>query len=129
MHLIEMDDKAGAYTFAQRLIDTDFANDAEALQMLAERIATDHRLAKEDRDMDVALSAAEAARRILNDDPEGLAGVATIRFARGEVAQAIELQKEAYFKATPKHKPEFKRQLEIYQQAEQRQANLKSKPQ
>jgi thiol-disulfide isomerase/thioredoxin len=130
MLLIDKDDPKAASDYARKLMNEEFANDGEALQMLAEKIALDPKVAdKSKRDLDLALEISEAARKVIgNDDPTALAGVALIRYNRGEIDQAIELQKQAYFNAVPKAKPAFKRQLEIYQQQGQRQANMKAKP-
>ncbi len=127
MLLLDMDDQKAAYEYAKVLMDEKFANDAGALQMLADTIATDPAITDPaKRNLDMALEAAQAAAKLNGEDtPEGLAGVAKIRYARGETAQAIDLQKQAYFKATPKNKPEYKRQLEIYQQNAERQAGMK----
>jgi thiol-disulfide isomerase/thioredoxin len=128
MQLLDMDDQMVAYEYAKTLIDEKFANDSGALQMLSDKIAIDSKIAADHRNLDVALEAAEAARRLEGDDnPEALAAVARVRYARGEVAQAIDLQKQAYFKAAPKAKPAFKRDLEIYQQNAERQASLSKK--
>lgn len=129
MHLVDMGDKAGAYAYAKTLIEEKFASDAGALQMLADKIASDPRIDTASRDMDVALAASLASAGLLGgNDPEALAGLARIRFARGEMDEALELQKQAYFSASPKHKPEYKRQLEIYQQKAERAANMKPTP-
>lgn len=125
MHLLDMDDKEAAYEYARVLMDETFANDAGALTMLSDKITSDPKISREKRDLDIALEAAQASQRLENGTPESLAAVARVRYARGEVAQAIDLQKEAYFKAAPKAKPVFKRDLEIYQQNAERQANLK----
>lgn len=129
MLLIDMDNRTKAYDYARTgLMERDFASDAGALQMLAEKIATDPKIDQAKRDMDLALEAAEAARRIAgSSDPKALASLAKIRFARGEVDQAIELQKQAYFVASPKVKPEYKRTLADYQSAAQRQSSLKTR--
>jgi len=126
MLLIDMDAKDRAYEYARQLIAEDFSTDGGALQMLAEKIATDPRIPNARRDLDVALDAAQAARNVIGeDDPKAMAGVALIRFTRGEVDKAVDLQKQAYFKAAPKYKPGLRRQLDIYQQALQRQNSMK----
>ena len=130
MLLVDMDDRAKAYDFARNtLMGQKFASDAGALQMLAEKIATDPKIDQPKRDMDLALEAAEAGRRLAGaQDPRALAGVALIRYYRGELDQAIELQKQAYFAASPKSKPEFKRALSTYQEASQRASAMVPKP-
>ncbi len=129
MLLLDMDDQKAAYEYATKLMNEEFANDGEALQFLANKIATDSRIDKSKRDMDLALELSETARKVIgDDDPKALAGVASIRAQRGEFDQAIALQKQAYFNASPKAKPEFKRQLEAYQAQAQRQASMNVKP-
>jgi thiol-disulfide isomerase/thioredoxin len=129
MLLLDMDDKEAAYEYATKLMNEDFANDGEAMQFLANKIATDPRIEKSKRDMDLALELSETARKVIGEsDPKALAGVAAIRAQRGEFDQAIDLQKQAYFNASPKAKPEYKRQLEAYQSQAQRQASMNAKP-
>lgn len=130
MFLIDMDNRDKAYDYARHtLLGQKLASDASALQMLAEKIATDPKIDQAKRDMDLALEIAEAARRVAGaNDAKALAVVAMIRFHRGEVDQAIELQKQAYFMAPPKIKPEFRRQLTTYQEAAQRASAGLNKP-
>ncbi len=130
MMLIDMDDRAKAYDYARNtLMGKHFASDAGAMQMLAEKIAGDPKIDQPKRDMDLALELAEAARRVAGaNDPTALACVADVRFRRGEVDQAIELQKQAYFIANPKNKAEYKRTLSNYQEAAQRNSAVTNKP-
>lgn len=122
MLLMDMDDKEEAYDYARgELVNDRFADDAGALVMLAEKIASDPEIPEAKRDMDVALEAAESAHAQMGrDDPEGMAVVASIYFQRGELDKAISLQKRAYFMAKPKHKADFSRVLEAYQSAADR---------
>lgn len=67
------------------------------------------------RDMDLALEATEAARTYSEPgDPRFLAYEAEIRFARGELERAIELQEQAYFMAMPRRKAEYRPMLDAY---------------
>ncbi|HWB18996.1 MAG TPA: TlpA disulfide reductase family protein [Phycisphaerales bacterium] len=129
MTLVDQKAKDEAYAYAKtQLIGKAFANDAEALTWLASKIATDPNIDAADRDMDVALAAAQRAQQITGEhSPEGLAAVAMVRFHRGELTQAIDLQKEAYFSAVPKQKADYKRTLDMYVSAAQRneQASMK----
>jgi thiol-disulfide isomerase/thioredoxin len=122
MLLVDMDDRAKAYEYARgTLMGELFANDAGALAMLAENIVNNPKIDQPKRDMDLALDAAEASRRVAgNSDSEALAVVAMVRFSRGEVEQAIDLQKQAYFNASPKRKPEYRRTLNVYENAASR---------
>ncbi len=123
MLLDDMDERDNAYRFAQQdLIGKLFSDDPGALQMLAVKIATDPKFAadpdRELQDMDVALEAAEASLRVAGrDDPESLATLALVYYHLQDVQQAIDLQTQAYFIASPKHKPRYKRVLGSYQQA------------
>ena len=123
MLLDDMDQRDEAYRFArQKLIGNLFSDDAGALQMLAVKIATDPKFAadpdRELQDMDVALEAAEASLRVAGrDDPESLATLAMVYYHRQDVEQALDLQTQAYFIASPRHKPRYKRVLGSYQQA------------
>jgi hypothetical protein len=122
MLLVDMGDKEQAYDYARNgLMGKAYASDPAALRMLAEKVASDPKIDKADRDMDLALEAAEAARRLAgDDDPDSMAAVAKVRFHRGEVNQAVDLQKQAYFNAAPSQKSEFKRVLGMYQSANEK---------
>lgn len=119
MLLLDMDSAESASTFVRdELLNKHFAADAGALQMLAEKMATDPKIDATKRDLDLALEVAQAARRVAGEnDPRAMAVEANIHFQRGELAQAIDLQKSAYFNAAPKKKAEYKRMLSTYQQA------------
>lgn len=130
MLLVDMNDREQAYEYARNgLMGKLYAADAQSLQMLAEKIAADPKIEQSKRDMDLALEAAEAARRIAGDgDAAALATLAKVRFHRGEIDQAVTLQKQAYFNATPKRKAEYKRVLSQYQGAGERASlNMKKK--
>ena len=129
MILNDMDDKAQAYEYAKAtLMNQHFASDAGALQMLATKIATDPKIEVAKRDLDAALEIAEASQRVAGaTDPAALASVALVRYNRGEIDQAINLQKQAYFNAPSKRKPEFKRVLSIYQGAGERSASMSAR--
>lgn len=122
MILRDMNDRQQAYNYARNdLLNRHFASDAEALQLLAERIVADPKIDPEKRDKDLALEAAETAQRLVGeDDSNALAVVALVRFHRGEVDQAIELQRQAWFNAPPKRKAEFQRTLKVYQESAHR---------
>lgn len=122
MLLVDMDDRGQAYDYARNtLMGKQFASDVGALQMLASKIATDPVIDQPKRDMDLALDAAEAARRMAGEnDAKALSLVAMVRFNRGEVEKAIDLQKQAYFNASPKNKSEYKQTLSTYQEASKR---------
>ncbi len=113
-----MADREAGYKYAHELISVSFADDGPALRILAAKIAVDHRIADADRDLDVALEAAEAALKASGEnDPASLAAMALIRFHRGELQSAVDYQTRAYMIALPAEKPAFKRDLKKYQEA------------
>ena len=66
----------------------------------------------------MALEAAETALKVSGeDDPASLAAVALVRFKRGELQSAVDLQTRAYMISLPAEKPAFKRDLKKYQEA------------
>jgi hypothetical protein len=66
----------------------------------------------------VALEAAEGAARLRGPtDPNAMALLAKVHYHRGEVDEAIKLQKKAYFRAGPKQKEQFRRVLTAYQES------------
>ena len=129
MILRDMGDKAEAYTYAKSLINGQFAADAGALRMLASKIASDPQIDAANRDLDVALSAAEKAKSVAGaKDSASLATLALVYYTRGDMVKAVDFQKQAYFNANPKHKPEYNRTLKAYQEAAQRASSTTTKP-
>ena len=97
-----------------------------ALRMLAETIATDPTIDQEDRDMELALEAAEAAMEVSGGRaPDALATLALVQYHRGEVEAAIGSQKRAWMLARPRFKDEYKRVLRTYQGAAGRTSGLR----
>jgi tetratricopeptide (TPR) repeat protein len=127
MVLLDMGDKDQAYAYAQTLI-TKFSDDPGALQMLSQKIASDPHIEAANRDLKVAMAAAMASKASAGPrDANSLAAIAQVYFVQGEIAKAVDFQKEAYFNANPRKKPEFKRTLTAYQEASQRSASVKPK--
>jgi thiol-disulfide isomerase/thioredoxin len=122
MILIDMKDMDQAYQYASGdLIDVKFAKDAGALGMLAEKIAAGPELRAQERDLEVALEAAERSLALAGaSDPESLSVAALVHFHRGELDQAIELQTRAYFLARPEAKAGYRRVLTSYRAAADR---------
>jgi thiol-disulfide isomerase/thioredoxin len=115
--LLDQENSAAAYDYARQLL-RDYASDAPFLAELARKIATDPKIAPAQRNLEVAMQAAEASRAAGRpDDPAGYAIVALVQYHSGNVQDAVSLQKNAYFKATPSKKPQYKRVLESYQAA------------
>jgi thiol-disulfide isomerase/thioredoxin len=114
VYMLEQHDAGKANTYVREVIDT-HTNDPEMLAMVGRKIAMDPQFDDSQRDMDLALQAVEAARTYADPtDPRYLAYEAEIRFARGEIDRAIELQEQAYFMAMPMRKAEYRPMLDAY---------------
>lgn len=120
MYLIDKKDPVAAYALADGFI-TAYAKDGAFLRSLAEKIAADPKIPQAERNFDMAKKAAQAARTALGEnDTRGMATLAMVHYHAGEIDQAIELQKRAYFLAAPKSKEEYRRALNKYQDAQAR---------
>ena len=122
MLLVDMNDRDAAYTYlSEDLIEKQYKGDAGALKLIAEHITSSTTLQPEHRDLDVALVAAEAAAEKFGPrSPEALAVVADVRFHRGEIAEAIDLQKRAWMMARPHEKDGYRRSLDRFNDAKAR---------
>ncbi len=122
MMIVDMADPDAAYAYARdELSGRLFRDDADALCMLAAKITSDPKIKREYRDLEVALEAANRAQQLVErDDPQSLATLALVRFHRGDLQAAIDLQTRAYFIAHPRAKAGYKRVLSSYQEAAQR---------
>ncbi len=129
MILVDMDDRDAAYEYARdQLIDRLFAADAAALRMLAVKIIEDPELKTGQRDLDVAVKAADLSLELSGrSNPDALACAAGVHFRRGEYQRAIRLQTKAYFKARPNEKAVHKGLLDGYQKGA-KQATIGSEP-
>ncbi len=119
MLLVDMNDPTEAYAYARsKLMGEYFTDDAQAMAMLARKIVSEPNIEPSARNMDLALEAAQAARQLAGaSDPSILATMAMVQFNQGQIAEAVETQKRAYFVASPKHKAEYRRALKSYQEA------------
>jgi thiol-disulfide isomerase/thioredoxin len=119
MMLVDMNEPEAAYEYARtELVEKRFNEDEGAIRMLVKAIVHDPDIPTERRNYAAALEFAEAAMKLSGrHDPDGLATVAMVHFASDDIEQAIEFQRQAYFRAGPKHKPRFKRTLTRYQEA------------
>ena len=96
------------------LINLDFADIQAVMAEMGKAIMGTGESEGENR----ALEAAEASLRVAGrDDPESLATLAMVYYHLQDVQQAIELQTQAYFIASPRHKPRYQRVLGSHQQA------------
>lgn len=118
--LLDMKDPDQAYEYAQELI-TKYANDATFMSLLAEFIATDPRIPEDQRNMDMALMAAETAfEGYPENEPRGYATVALVHYLRGELLEAVEFQEKAWLIARPGQKEDHWRALVAYKDAARR---------
>ncbi len=112
--LLKQEDAPKAYAYAQEVIET-YPDDPELLGWLAEKIAAAPNIPDAKRDLDIALEAAKIARTNSDpDDPRFLAFEASVRFRRGEVTEAVDLQERAFFMASPRRKARFEPMLREY---------------
>jgi tetratricopeptide (TPR) repeat protein len=124
MMLIEMRQREEAYTYARELIET-YSSDPNALASLAEKIATDPVIPDDQRDLEVAMQAAERVAAVANpEEPWVYAIQALVHYHAGRIDEAVRLQRKAYFVARPTVKPEFKRVLDSYREAQHRQERV-----
>jgi hypothetical protein len=117
--LVDQDEPTNAYAFARTLL-ADYAQDGPMLANLAETIATDPYIPAEKRDLDFALEVAQTAQNAPEfSEPDKYAIEALVRFHRGELQQAVSLQKRAFFTAVPIEKERYRHVLRDYQEAAQ----------
>ena len=122
MLLLKKRDTDAAYALASKIITTRGEEDPELLTWLADFIAVDPELQESQRRMNTAILAAETAlkhARIPND-PQYLSAIAKIKFHNGDVDDAIDYQRRAYFAAREKKKTEYKKALDGYRRQKQR---------
>jgi thiol-disulfide isomerase/thioredoxin len=124
MLLVDQANRQKAYEYARvNLMQGHFVDDPGALQMLAEKIAFGPELSEDQRDLGVALEAAQMAMDQDEKNPELMATLARVHFKRGEIEQAIEIQEAAWLKVKPKYKEIFKRALDTYKHEQLRTAS------
>lgn len=121
MLLVDQDKKEEAYAYAQKLM-AENADDAGLLARLAEKIATDPDIPDDKKDLDVALALAKAASLVTDSQsPTRYATIATVHFERGEIDQAVSMQRQAYRVALPALKERLKADLDRYVVAQRQQ--------
>ena len=115
----EQKDPAKAYEYAREVIES-YPDDPELLSWLGEMIAFDPEIPDAQRNLDIALAAATAAR--VNgrpNDPRFVQTEALVRFSRGEIDEAVALQEKAYFMAPPRKKAEYQPKLREFRKKQQ----------
>lgn len=124
--LLDQHDPEAAYAYASEMIE-DRQDDPMLLKWLTEMIVLDPRIAKKDRNLDIAMQAAQASYE--NDKREyytSYALLALVHFHREELREAIEWQKKAWRIARPKEKPNLWRDLMSYKDAARRSGVIKT---
>ncbi len=122
MLLLEQGDTTGAYKLIGDVMLTRGSDDPELLTWFAKMIATDDRITGSKRRMDVAMSLAKTAQSFARKktDPLYLSTIALVHFGNGNMEEAIEWQRKAYFSAKAKEKAEYKFTLDSYKTQQQR---------
>jgi thiol-disulfide isomerase/thioredoxin len=122
MLLLKKRDTNAAYAFAMKIIASRGEKDPELLTWLSETIATDPELQPGQRRMPIAVQAAETALKNARqkNDPKYLAALAKIKFHTGDIDDAIDYQRQAYFSATESKKSMYKSDLDGYRTQKQR---------
>jgi len=121
MLLLEKKDTAAAYALAELVITQRGSEDPELLTWLAETIATNDRIVGNARRMSVAMKAAQTALTFAKrkSDPAYIATIAMVHFHNGNIDEAIEWQRKAYFSAREKNKAKYKFTLDSYRMQKQ----------
>ena len=122
MLLLKKRDMNAAYAHAMNIIALRGEDDPELLTWLADTIAVDPELQQSQRKMNTAILAAETALKHARqeNDPKYLSAVAKIKFHNGDIDDAIDFQRRAYFAAREKHKDTYKNVLDGYRRQKQR---------
>ncbi|MFM7051491.1 MAG: TlpA family protein disulfide reductase [Planctomycetota bacterium] len=112
--LVDAKDKAAADQWAATMLTTLCVNDANTATDLAELILNDDAIT--DRDFKTALAAAQQAD-LLARSASSKALVALAYHRMGETGKASELQYEAWMKAEPAEKADYRKVLDNYKKA------------
>lgn len=112
--------RSGAKVYAQELTATfSAASDAPALRDLAVTLSSDARVTVYDNDL--ALAAAQAmVKAAPSSDPLAQSTIASVYYAMGDFAKAVEAQKKAVRLADPSIKASLKPTLDAYELAQKR---------
>ena len=126
VYMLEQYNPEKANNYVREVMET-YTDDPEMLALLGRKLALDPQYDDSTRDLDLALEAVEAARTYADPaDPRFLAFEAEIRFARGEIDRAIQLQEQAYFLAMPRRKGEYRPMLDAYRSQQDAMADLQN---
>jgi thiol-disulfide isomerase/thioredoxin len=121
MILIDKKDPESAYKYITKIMITRGAEDPELLTWIARDIAENEDIPAKNRKMDFALDTANTALSYARSktDPKYLSTIAFIHFKNGDIEQAIEWQRKAYFSARQKDKETYKYDLDSYKTQQQ----------
>lgn len=119
IQVLEQKDTEGAAEYTKTTFLETYGDDAEAIALLARMILTDAAILRSDEALmkELALELAEAAYQIDKGDPVILSVLAMANFNNENLDQAVKLARNAYFKAEPRFKAEYRKLLEHYQKA------------
>lgn len=124
--LLDQHDPEAAYAYAKEMIE-DRQDDSTLLKWLAEMIVQDPRIAEKDRNLDIAMQAAQMSfEHSKQQYSAGYALLALVHFHRDELTEAIEWQKKAWRIARPRKKPDLWRDLMSYKEAARRPGVIKT---
>ncbi|MCZ6834565.1 MAG: hypothetical protein O7G85_02210 [Planctomycetota bacterium] len=124
--LLDEKKKDEAYYYADQLI-SECGDDPNFLMWMTDFILEDPRISDADRDLDVAMNAAEAAFQGFHEnEPAGYALLGKVNYHLGNLMKAVEYQEKAWLIARPNSKPEYWRTLIAYKEAARRQGLLSS---
>lgn len=118
MMLVDMGETTKGYARAREMIQRySRSRDVEALCEIAERIAVDPKIAAEQRDLGVAMEAAQAASRLSGNDSAVLSTVALVQYRSGQIEAAVKTQRQAWMSAPRGEKADYKRAYDTYKNA------------
>ncbi len=120
--LLKRGDKQAAYDWARGVIKDRASEDPELAVWFAQLVAIDPEIPEDRRDLDFALFAAKegAKHASRDDDPTYSASQALVHYHRGELNEAIALQRQAYFDAMAHEKPTHEQILINYRDKQQK---------
>ncbi|MDP6541741.1 MAG: TlpA disulfide reductase family protein [Phycisphaerales bacterium] len=122
MLLLKKRDANEAYKFASKIIASRGEEDPELLTWLALTISGDPDIESSLRRMDTAVLAVETALKNARrkNDPKYLSAMAKVKFHTGDLDDAIDYQRKAYFSAREEKKDSYKEVLDGYRRQKQR---------
>lgn len=116
--LTQVKDKERAKRLGREILASDMGQQSAAMNSFAWYIVNpENGMAKEDRDLDLAMEAASRAARLTNhEDGDVLDTLARVHFWRGDYAKAVEIQTKAVELADDRMKPFLQEALDEYKE-------------